>query len=174
MQHLQKPPGGGAYSLSKDGLDFGVEGNVSDGLAANGESHPAGMGEMEKAADVVVVVIAGEEALGFGGGEMESRESHRLDKFGSKRAVSLNEFSEGHHFGWRPQSGRRSLRPRIIRRILRLRGARGHAASGFGGHGGISIFGRWPTQAVYTRQEEKFVQRMERRRLVQGINRSLS
>ena len=43
----------------KDGLDFGVEGDVGDALAVDGESHAICFGEMEEAADVVVLVVAG-------------------------------------------------------------------------------------------------------------------
>jgi hypothetical protein len=97
---------------SKDGLDFSVEGDVRDRLSADGELCAAGIGEMEEAADVIVLVVAGEEALGFSGRELESGESDGLAEFTSERAVAADQFGERHH---------------------------GCASRSFRGHGGISI-----------------------------------
>ena len=44
----------------EDGLDGGVEGDVGDALAVDDEGHAIRFGEMEEAADVVVLVVAGE------------------------------------------------------------------------------------------------------------------
>ena len=39
---------------------------------------PPDFGEVEEAADVVVLVVAGEQALDFGAGERKGGEGHRL------------------------------------------------------------------------------------------------
>jgi hypothetical protein len=43
----------------EDGLDVGVEGDVGDTFTVNGEGHAICFGEMEEAADVVVLVVTG-------------------------------------------------------------------------------------------------------------------
>ena len=50
---------------SEDGFDFGVEGDVGGGEAVDGEAAAVEIREVEEAADVIVLVEAGEEALGF-------------------------------------------------------------------------------------------------------------
>jgi|SRR5713226_3681631 len=72
---------------SKDGLDFGVQGNMGDGLAADEEQCASSIGEMEKTADVVILVVTGEEAFRFRVRQTEGRERNRLTKIASVRAV---------------------------------------------------------------------------------------
>jgi hypothetical protein len=65
----------------EDGFNFGVDGDMRGGEAVDGEWRARGFREMKKAADMIVLVVAGEESLGFGGRELECRESNRLAKF---------------------------------------------------------------------------------------------
>jgi hypothetical protein len=81
---------------SEDGFDFGVEGDVGGGEAVDGEFGADGFGEMEKAADVVVLVIAGEEAFGFLEGKAEGGERDGLAEVGGAGAVETDEFAQGH------------------------------------------------------------------------------
>jgi len=57
--------GAGRRAESEDGFDFGVEGDMGSREAVDGEAGAVEFGEVEEAADVVVLVEAGEEALGF-------------------------------------------------------------------------------------------------------------
>jgi hypothetical protein len=81
---------------SEDGFDFGVEGDVGGGEAVDGEFGAGGFGEMEEAADMVVLVIAGEEAFGFLEGEAEGGERDGLAEVGGVGAVEADEFAQGH------------------------------------------------------------------------------
>ena len=55
-----------AASTLEDGFDFGIDGDVSGGEAVDGVALGGRLfGEMEKAADVVVLVEAGKETLGL-------------------------------------------------------------------------------------------------------------
>ena len=92
----------------------------------DGEFLAAGFGEMKEAADVVVLVVSGEEALGFGRSQAKGGERDRLAKISGVRAVQKDEIAQGHHFILRPRSDRRILRPRSGRRS---------AARSFGAHG---------------------------------------
>jgi hypothetical protein len=51
---------------------------------------------MEEAADVVVLVVAGEEALGFLGRKAEDRKSNGLAEIGGVGTVEADEFAQGH------------------------------------------------------------------------------
>jgi hypothetical protein len=92
----------------KDRFDFGIEGDVSGGDAVDGESLSDAFGEMEKAADVVVLVVAGEKALGLWDGEAKEGESDRFAEIVGMATVQTDEFAQGHE---------------------------GSAARGFGAHG---------------------------------------
>jgi len=81
---------------SKDGLDFGVQGNMGDGLAADEEPCPSSIGEMEKAADVVILVVTREEALRLGGGKAEGGKSHGLAKITGMKTIETDEFPQRH------------------------------------------------------------------------------
>jgi len=92
---------------SKDCFDFGIEGDVSGGDAVDGEFFACDLAEMEEAADVVVLVVAGKKAFGFTGIKMKGRERHRTSEFTGKSAIAANQIAQRHH---------------------------GSSASGFGGH----------------------------------------
>lgn len=81
---------------SEDGFDFGVEGDVGGGEAVDGEFGADGFGEVEEAADMVVLVIAGEETFGFLEGEAEGGERDGLAEVGGVGAVEADEFAQGH------------------------------------------------------------------------------
>src|SRR6266699_2218964 len=117
--------GGGGCEL-QDGLDFGVEGHVRGGESVDREFLPAGFGKMKEAADVVVLVVSGEKALGFGSSQVKGRERDRLAKISGVGAVQTHEIAQGHHI---------ILRPRTRRRIWRPRSGRRSAARCFGAHG---------------------------------------
>ena len=61
-----KPRGTDRIKHLQNGFDFGVQRDVGHGLGVNGEFHAIEIVEMEKAADVVVLVITGKKLLGFG------------------------------------------------------------------------------------------------------------
>src|SRR6266566_300184 len=99
--------GGGGCEL-QDGFDFGVQGDVGGGETVDREFLAAGFGEMKEAADVVVLVVSGEEALGFGRSQAKGGERDRLAKISGVGAVQTDKIAQGHHIIWRPRSGRRS------------------------------------------------------------------
>jgi hypothetical protein len=86
----------GENAGSEDGFDFGIEGDVGGGEAIDGEFGAGGFGEMEEAADVVILVIAGEEAFGFPRSEAEVGERDGLAEVGGVGAVEADEFAQGH------------------------------------------------------------------------------
>lgn len=51
----------------ENGFDFGVDRDVGCRNAVDGELLAGGLGEVEKAADVIVLVVTRKNALGFGG-----------------------------------------------------------------------------------------------------------
>src|SRR5882762_7333432 len=93
---------------SKNRLDLRVKGNVRGGDAINGESFARGIGEMEETADVVVLVVAGEDAFGLCDREAKDGESDPFAEIVGVGAVQPDEFAQGHE---------------------------GSAARGFGAHG---------------------------------------
>lgn len=62
-------------------MDFGIERDVCGGDAIDGKFDAVGFGEMEEAADVVVLVVGRKKAIGFCGREFERRESNGLAEF---------------------------------------------------------------------------------------------
>src|SRR5712691_8908951 len=82
---------------SKDGLDFGVEGDVCGGDAVDGEFLAGGFGEMEKAADMVVLVVAGEKPFGFRSRELKRGEGDRGAEGSGERAVAADKFAQWHN-----------------------------------------------------------------------------
>ncbi len=69
---------------------------MSSGEAVDREFLAASFGEVEEAADVVVLIVSGKEELGLGGGEMERRKRDGLAKIASMCTVEANEFAERH------------------------------------------------------------------------------
>jgi hypothetical protein len=55
-----------------------------------------GFGKMEKAADVVILVIAGKETLGFGDCEAKSGEGDGVAEIAGVGAIQTDEFTQGH------------------------------------------------------------------------------
>src|SRR5712692_10476281 len=74
-------------SESKDGLDFGVEGDMGGGDSVDGEFLAGVFGELEESADVIVLVVTGEEASRFCVRQTERRKWNRLTKTAGMRAV---------------------------------------------------------------------------------------
>jgi hypothetical protein len=70
---------------------------VGGGDAVDEELFAVEFGEVEEAADVVVLVVAGEEPLGFGGGQREGGERGGLAEFAGQGAVLGDQFLQGHH-----------------------------------------------------------------------------
>ena len=66
------------------------------GDAVDGEWLAAYIGEFQEAADVVVLVIAGEDSLGFGSRESEGGKSNGLAKFAGVLKVDADEFAQRH------------------------------------------------------------------------------
>ena len=80
---------------SENVADFRVDREMRGGNAIDVELLAVGFGEIEKAADVVVLVVVGEELLGFGLAEAESRERRRRLR-SLPRAIGI----------WRPTAAR--------------------------------------------------------------------
>ena len=69
------------YRGLENGLNFGIEAYVCRGDAVDGEGVLAAyVRKMKEAADVVVLIVAGEQGLDFRAGERKSRERCRLAK----------------------------------------------------------------------------------------------
>ncbi len=60
---------------------------MGGGETVDREFLPAGFGKMKEAADVVVLVVSGEEALGFGRSQAKGGERDRLAKISGVGAV---------------------------------------------------------------------------------------
>ena len=69
---------------------------MGGGDAVDGEFFPRGIREMEKAADVVILVVAGEEAFGLWGCEAKDGESDQFAEITGMGAVQPDEFAQGH------------------------------------------------------------------------------
>ena len=69
---------------------------MSSGDAVDGKFFAGGFGEMEEAADVVVLVEGGKEAFSFGGGELERGKSDGPAKFRDHSAITIDELAECH------------------------------------------------------------------------------
>jgi len=61
--------------------------------AVDGESDAIGFGEMEEAANVVVLVVGRKKALGFHGGKPEGRKGDELAEVAGERAVKRHEIA---------------------------------------------------------------------------------
>src|SRR5260370_31874952 len=81
---------------SKDGLDFGVEGDVGGRNPVDREFLAGGLRELKETADVIVLVVTGEEAFRFRVRQTEGRERNGLTKIASVRAVLTDEIAQGH------------------------------------------------------------------------------
>src|ERR1700674_2638442 len=93
---------------SKNRLDLRIKGNVRGRDAVDGEFFAREIGEMEETADVVILVVAGEDAFGLGDCEAKDGESDSFAEIVGVGAVQPDEFAQGHE---------------------------GSAARGFGAHG---------------------------------------
>src|ERR1700687_3696205 len=81
----------------KNRFDLGVEGDVGGRNSVDGESLAGCFRELEEAADVIVLVVTGEEALRFCVRQTEDRKSDRLTKIASMSAVKTDEIAERHY-----------------------------------------------------------------------------
>ena len=80
----------------EDGFDFCGDGHVRGGETVDGEFLAFGFRELEEATDVVVLVVAGEEAFGFGGRKAEVGECNGFAEGSGVLQVEANEFAQGH------------------------------------------------------------------------------
>jgi hypothetical protein len=87
----------------QNGFDLSVERHVGGGESVDGEFLADGIGEMEEAADVVVLIVAGEEAFRFGLRKAQRGERDGLAKIANARAIEFDKFAERHH--WSAASG---------------------------------------------------------------------
>jgi len=71
----------------KNRFDLGIEGDVGGRNSVDGEFLAGGFRELEEAADVIVLVVTGEEAFCFCVRQTEDRKSNRLAKIASVSAV---------------------------------------------------------------------------------------
>src|ERR1700688_331830 len=78
----------------QNAFDLGVQSDVSHGFGIDDKGHAIKIVEMEKTADVVVLVIAGEKLLGLRAAQIKCRKRHRSAEITSKRAVAVDQFSQ--------------------------------------------------------------------------------
>jgi hypothetical protein len=69
---------------------------MGGGETVDGEFPAGAFGKVEETADVIVLVVGGEEMLNFSRGEREGGERDRLAKIASMQTVEANEFAERH------------------------------------------------------------------------------
>src|ERR1700693_4658168 len=92
-----------AVEQLQNAFDLGVQRDMRHRLGIDGKGHAIEIVEMEKAADVVVLVIAGEKLLGLAAAKIERRQRHGSAEITSKGAVAVHELSQRQH-GGRPSS----------------------------------------------------------------------
>jgi len=64
--------------------------------AVDGKSLAAGFGEMKESADMIILVVTGEEPLRFGMRQSENGKSNGLAKFTGVQAIQADKFAKGH------------------------------------------------------------------------------
>jgi hypothetical protein len=74
------PRRGGTANL-ENGLDFGIKGDMGNGDTIDRKLDAFGLGKMEEAADVVVLVEGRKKAFGFRGRELECGKRDGLAEF---------------------------------------------------------------------------------------------
>ena len=70
-----------------------VNGNVRRGNSIDREFLTLGFGKVEEAADVVVLIVSGKNALDFSRRKVEVREGHLLAIFTGVAEITANEFA---------------------------------------------------------------------------------
>src|SRR5271163_1002400 len=76
-----------SYRLLEDRIDFRIDGDVRGGNAVDAELGAVALGEMEEAANVVVLIVRRKEPHGFGRRELKRRQCHWAAKLVGEREV---------------------------------------------------------------------------------------
>jgi hypothetical protein len=98
----------GGTELEK-GADFGIDADVGGGIAADQVEAAAVEGEVDEAADVVVLVERSEELDGFFRVEGERFEGDGIAPLFGERGVAVDYFFKTQHFGSAAGSARANL-----------------------------------------------------------------
>src|SRR5216683_3767041 len=85
-----------AYATSKDGLNFGVDGDVRGWDSVDHEFFAGGFREPEKTADVIVLVVTGEKAPSLCVRQSKDGKRHRLAKIAGVRVVQVHKLAQRH------------------------------------------------------------------------------
>jgi hypothetical protein len=83
----------------KDGMNFGIDRDVRGWHAVDREFEAVGFGEMEEAADVVVLVKRRKKTLGFVRRELKRGERDRLAELTGQGEVEVDKLAESHGDG---------------------------------------------------------------------------
>lgn len=75
---------------------FGIKGDMGNRDSVDGEFLAVVFGKMEKAADVIILVVGGKQPLGFFRRELEGRKSNGLAEFPGERQVTRDQFAQCH------------------------------------------------------------------------------
>src|SRR5690242_10818242 len=81
---------------SENGFNFGVDRDMRCGNTVNRKLLAVGLREMEEAADVVVLVVGGKQALDFGVAERECGERDGPAKFAGLGTIVAHQFAQRH------------------------------------------------------------------------------
>ena len=79
------------------GLDAGIDGDVRDAGAADDVGFALGVGEMQEAAEVVILVENVEERLDFGGTQLKGGEGDGLAEPARGGKVAIHNFAKAQH-----------------------------------------------------------------------------
>ena len=79
------------------GLDAGIDGDVRDAGAADDVGLSLDVGEMQEAAEVVILVENVEERLDFRGTELKGGERHGLAELARDGEVAIHNFAKAQH-----------------------------------------------------------------------------
>src|ERR1700722_703596 len=83
----------------KDGVDFGIDGEVAGRDAVDREFGAVGFGEMEEPADMVILVVGREKTFSFRRRELERGKSDTLAELAGQGEVQVNKLTKGYGNG---------------------------------------------------------------------------
>jgi len=77
-------------------MDSGIDRDVCGRGAVDQEFGAVGLGEMEKPADVVILIVGRKKTLRFGRRELERGERYTLAELAGQREVQVNKLAKCH------------------------------------------------------------------------------
>src|SRR5580693_6911239 len=80
----------------KNGMDFGIDGDVCSRDAVDREFDAVGFREMEEAADVIILVVGRKKTFRFGRRELERGKRDKLAELPGQGEVQVNKLAKGH------------------------------------------------------------------------------